>query len=67
MCIIYNINQIGLPELSGPNDIRYMCGMLKLQKDNEEDAGNYFVGLINESKNEKFRVLDNIFHNLKHG
>ena len=41
--------------------------MLKLDKENDEDAGNYFVGLINQSKNEKFRLLDNMIHNIKHG
>jgi len=41
--------------------------MLFLNKKNDEDAGNHFLGLINESKNEKFRILDNVIHNIKHG
>ena len=45
----------------------YLGQMLKLDKENDEDAGNYFVGLINQSKNEKFRLLDNMIHNIKHG
>ncbi len=56
-----------MPELSGINDVNYLKGMLHLDKKNEEDAGNHFIGLINHSKNEKFRLLDNMIHNMKHG
>lgn len=41
--------------------------MLQLDKKNDEDAGNFFIGLIIQSKNEKFRLFDNIIHNIKHG
>jgi phosphatidylinositol kinase/protein kinase (PI-3 family) len=61
------MSSAGLPELSGIHDVGYLKNMLKLEKINEEDAGNYFIGLINQSKNEKFRLLDNMIHNLKHG
>lgn len=57
----------GLPELNGINDVIYLRKMLHLDKKNDEDAGNYFIGLINQSKNEKFRLVDNIIHNFKHG
>lgn len=57
----------GLPELNGINDVTYLRKMLNLEKKNDEDAGNYFIGLINQSKNEKFRLVDNIIHNFKHG
>ncbi len=49
------------------SDVNYLKKMLRLEKNNEEDAGNYFIGLINDSKNEKFRLLDNMIHNIKHG
>ena len=61
------MSSAGLPELSGIHDVDYLKKMLKLDKVNEEDAGNYFIGLINQSKNEKFRLIDNMIHNLKHG
>lgn len=48
-------------------DVKYLKRMLQLDKKNEEDAGNHFLGLINQSKNEKFRLLDNMIHNMKHG
>jgi len=42
--------------------------MLKIREiRTDEDAGNYFASLINQSKNEKFRLLDNMIHNIKHG
>ena len=56
----------GLPEISGLNDVEYLKNMLHLDKENDEDAGNFFVGLINQSKNEKFRLFDNMIHNFKH-
>ncbi len=63
---VYIIN-IGLPELNGMNDVRYLEKMLNLDMKNDEDAGNHFISLINISKNEKFRLLDNMIHNIKHG
>ena len=60
------MSSAGLPELRGIQDVQYIKKMLMLDK-NEEDAGTYFKGLINQSKNEKFRLLDNIIHNMKHG
>lgn len=60
------MSSAGLPELSGIQDVMYLKKMLKLDKI-EEDAGSYFKSLINQSKNEKFRLLDNMIHNIKHG
>jgi hypothetical protein len=40
--------------------------MLQLNKKNDEDAGNYFISLINDSVNEKYRILDNLIHNCIH-
>jgi hypothetical protein len=48
-------------------DVNHLKKMLKLDKQSDEDAGNHFIGLITESKNEKFRLLDNMIHNIKHG
>jgi hypothetical protein len=45
----------------------YLEKMLNLNIKNDEDAGNHFLSLINLSKNEKFRLLDNLIHNIKHG
>ena len=61
------MSSAGLPELSGIQDVDYLKKMLKLDLDNDEDACNYFIGLINKCKNEKFRLIDNMIHNLKHG
>ncbi len=49
------------------SDVIYLKNMLQLDKKNDEDAGNHFISLINQSKNEKFRLLDNMIHNMKHG
>lgn len=56
----------GMPELYSLNNIQYFIEMLKLDKKNDEDAGNYFLCLINQSKNDKYRYFDNIFHNINH-
>ena len=56
----------GMPELCSMNDVKYVKKMLKLDMPNDEDAGNYFIGLIKQSKNDRFRLIDNIFHYLKH-
>ena len=56
----------GMPELCSMNDVKYAKKMLKLDMPNDEDAGNYFVGLIKQSKNDRFRLIDNIFHYYKH-
>ena len=56
----------GMPELCSMGDVRYAKRMLKLDMPNDEDAGNYFVGLIKQSKNDRFRLIDNIFHYYKH-
>lgn len=61
------MSSAGLPELNGIKDVEYLKDMLHLEKNNDEDAGNYFIGLINQSKNEKFRLFDNLIHNFKHG
>ena len=66
MNLLIIMSSAGLPELNGLQDVVYLKKMLKLDKI-EEDAGNYFIGLINQSKNEKFRLLDNMIHNIKHG
>ena len=60
------MSSAGLPELNGLHDVYYLKKMLQLDQI-EEDAAVYFKGLINQSKNEKFRLLDNIIHNFKHG
>ena len=56
----------GMPELCGMNDVKYMKKMLVLDKQSDEDAGNYFIGLIKQSKNDRFRLIDNMIHNWKH-
>ena len=63
----YKLIYIGLPEVSCMKDVDYLKQMLSLDKKNDEDAGNHFLGLINQSKNEKFRLIDNMIHNMKHG
>ena len=56
----------GMPELCSMNDVKYAKKMLRLDMPNDEDAGNYFVALIKQSKNDRFRLVDNIFHYWKH-
>ena len=56
----------GMPELCSMNDVSYTKDKLKLDMPNDEDAGNYFVALIKQCKNDKFRLIDNIFHYFKH-
>ena len=56
----------GMPEFSSMVDVGYFQNMLQLNKKNDEDAGNYFINLINESVNEKYRILDNLIHNIIH-
>ena len=56
----------GMPELCSMGDVRYAKKMLRLDMPNDEDAGNYFVALIKQSKNDRFRLVDNIFHYYKH-
>ena len=56
----------GMPELCGMNDVKYLKEMLVLDKASDEDAGNYFIGLIKKSKNDRFRLIDNMIHNWKH-
>ena len=53
-----------MPELFGISDINYVKKMLVLDKHNEEDAGNYFIEQISKCINEKFRLIDNIIHNI---
>jgi phosphatidylinositol-4,5-bisphosphate 3-kinase len=60
------LSSSGMPELYSLVNIKYFIDMLKLDKKNDEDAGNYFLCLINQSKNDKYRYLDNIFHNINH-
>ena len=55
----------GMPEFFGICDIVYMKNMLVLDKPNDEYAGNYFIKQIRKCKNEKFRQIDNIIHNIK--
>ena len=33
---------------------------------NDDDAGNYYLALIRESVNERYRILDNLIHNCIH-
>jgi len=56
----------GMPELCSMKDVIYTKEMLKLDMPNDEDAGNYFVALIKQSKNDRFRLIDNLFHYFKH-
>ncbi|MCQ2816384.1 MAG: hypothetical protein MJ252_03870 [archaeon] len=56
-----------MPELFGISDLTYMKNMLRLDKQNDEDAGNYFIEQIRKCKNEKFRQIDNIIHNIVQG
>ena len=56
----------GMPELCGMNDVKYVKKMLVLDKMSDEDAGNYFIAKMKESRNDRFRLLDNMIHNLKH-
>ena len=55
----------GMPEFFGICDVVYMKNMLVLDKPNDEYAGNYFIKQIRKCKNEKFRQIDNIIHNIK--
>lgn len=56
----------GMPELCGMNDVKYVKKMLVLDKASDEDAGNYFISLIKKSRNDRFRLIDNMIHNWKH-
>ena len=65
--LIIIMSSAGMPEVCCMKDVQYLRDMLKLDLPSDEDATKYFLGLIDQSKNEKFRLLDNIIHNIKHG
>ena len=56
----------GMPELSCFEDIFYLRDMLNLQY-NDAEASKSFRGEIKASVTEKWRLIDNLIHNMVHG
>ena len=56
----------GMPEFISLWDLVYTEGILRFDLVNDEAAENYFLKLIKESVNEKYRILDNLIHNCIH-
>ena len=63
--LLITMSSAGMPEFSTMADLKYFKHMLQLNK-NDQDAGDYFINLIYESVNEKYRIFDNIIHNCAH-
>lgn len=64
--LIITMASAGMPEYTNIANLGYTKNLLKFDIKNDELAGSYFLNLIKESVNEKYRILDNIIHNLKH-
>ena len=60
------MSSAGMPEYSTIADLAYFQKMLQLDIKNDDDAGNYYLALIRESVNERYRILDNLIHNCIH-
>ena len=60
------MSSAGMPEFSTMADVKYFKDMLQLNNKNDEDAENYFLSLIKESINDKYRNIDNLIHNCIH-
>ena len=64
--LIITMSSAGMPEYSTIADLAYFQKMLQLDIKNDDDAGNYYLALIRESVNERYRILDNLIHNCIH-
>jgi phosphatidylinositol-4,5-bisphosphate 3-kinase len=47
----------GMPELCSMKDVLYTKEQLKLDIPNDEDAGNHFIALIKQARNDRFRII----------
>ena len=64
--LIITVSSCNMPEFSTMYDVIYLKNMLQLDKNNDEEAATYFIGLIKSTVNEKFRIFDNLIHNCVH-
>ena len=55
-----------MPEFSTMSDVMYFKDQLKLELNNEEEASDYFIRMIKETINDKYRIIDNLIHNCVH-
>ena len=64
--ITITMSSSNMPEFSTMSDVMYFKDMLKLELNNEEEASDYFIRMIKETINDKYRIVDNLIHNCVH-
>ena len=64
--ITITMSSSNMPEFSTMSDVIYFRDMLKLELNNEEEASDYFIRMIKETINDKYRIIDNLIHNCVH-
>ena len=64
--ITITMSSSNMPEFSTMSDVLYFRDMLKLELNNEEEASDYFIRMIKETINDKYRIIDNLIHNCVH-
>ena len=64
--ITITMSSSNMPEFSTMSDVLYFRDMLKLELSNEEEASDYFIRMIKETINDKYRIIDNLIHNCVH-
>ena len=64
--ITITMSSSNMPEFSTMSDVMYFKEMLKLELNNEEEASDYFIRMIKETINDKYRIVDNLIHNCVH-
>jgi phosphatidylinositol-4,5-bisphosphate 3-kinase len=64
--ITITMSSSNMPEFSAMADVKYFRDMLKLELINEEEASDYFIRLIKQTINDKYRIIDNLIHNCVH-
>ena len=64
--ITITMSSSNMPEFSTMSDVMYFKEKLKLELNNEEEASDYFIRMIKETINDKYRIVDNLIHNCVH-
>ena len=64
--ITITMSSSNMPEFSTMSDVMYFKDQLKLELNNEEEASDYFIRMIKETINDKYRIIDNLIHNCVH-
>jgi phosphatidylinositol-4,5-bisphosphate 3-kinase len=63
--IMITMSSSNMPEFSNMADVSYVKNMLKLEL-NKKEAIDYFKKTANDSLNDWYKKIDNLFHNLAH-